>query len=41
VVELHDRIRPGCTEMFLQATEGRQNFEMSGEKLISINCASM
>jgi FkbM family methyltransferase len=41
VVELHDRIRPGCTEMFLQATEGRQNFETSGEKLISINCASM
>lgn len=35
-VELHDRIRPGCTELFQTITIGRRNIKLEGEKYLSI-----
>ena len=35
-IELHDRIVPGCSGLYRQATEGRQNLKMEGEKYLSI-----
>lgn len=35
-IELHDRIQPGCSEVFEKAVEGRDNFRMTGEKHISL-----
>jgi FkbM family methyltransferase len=36
VVELHDRVAPGCTAAFAHATAGRDSVPDSGEKRISI-----
>ena len=35
-IELHDRIVPGCSEVWHAATEGRNNFASDGEKQISL-----
>ena len=35
-IELHDRIVPGCSGLYRQVTEGRQNLKMAGEKYLSI-----
>ena len=35
-IELHDRIVPGCSGLYRQATEGRHNLKMDGEKYLSI-----
>ncbi|MER9200798.1 FkbM family methyltransferase [Mesorhizobium sp. M0933] len=40
IAELHDRIRPGCTDVFRDATAGREQFSAGGEKLISVWTAS-
>lgn len=39
LVELHDRIAPGCEEAFHQATAGRHNSRTNGEKFISLKRA--
>jgi FkbM family methyltransferase len=38
-IELHDRIVPGCSEVWLAATEGRNNRSSLGEKHISLRAA--
>src|SRR5262249_6243736 len=35
-IELHDRIVAGCSDLYREATAGRRNFKMEGEKHISI-----
>ena len=35
-IELHDRIVAGCSQLYEQATVGRHNIKMAGEKYISI-----
>jgi FkbM family methyltransferase len=35
-IELHDRIRPGCSEVWRAATAGRINFALDGEKHLSL-----
>ena len=35
-IELHDRIRPGCSEVWRAATVGRTNFALDGEKHLSV-----
>lgn len=35
-IELHDRIMPGCSDIFYRAVQGRDNFRMRGEKHVSI-----
>jgi FkbM family methyltransferase len=35
-IELHDRIRPGCSEVWRAATAGRTNFVLDGEKRLSL-----
>jgi FkbM family methyltransferase len=35
-IELHDRIVAGCSSLYREATAGRRNFKMEGEKHISI-----
>jgi FkbM family methyltransferase len=35
-IELHDRIRPGCSEVWRAATVGRTNFALHGEKHLSL-----
>jgi FkbM family methyltransferase len=35
-IELHDRIVAGCSSLYHQATAGRQNLKMKGEKYLSI-----
>lgn len=35
-IELHDRIRPGCSEVWRAATAGRTNFALDGEKHVSL-----
>jgi FkbM family methyltransferase len=37
-IELHDRIVAGCSTLYREATAGRRNFKMEGEKHISIAC---
>ena len=38
-IELHDRIIPGCSEVWQTATAGRSNFASDGEKHISLKAA--
>jgi FkbM family methyltransferase len=38
-IELHDRIVPGCSEIWQAAMAGRNNFESDGEKHISLKAA--
>lgn len=38
-IELHDRIVPGCSEVWQAAMAGRNNFESDGEKQISLKTA--
>lgn len=35
-VELHDRIAPGCTDAFMQATVGMAAVELQGEKRLAV-----
>lgn len=35
-IELHDRIKPGCSEVWRAATAGRTNFALDGEKHLSL-----
>jgi FkbM family methyltransferase len=35
-IELHDQIRPGCSEVWRAATAGRTNFALGGEKHVSL-----
>jgi FkbM family methyltransferase len=35
-IELHDRIVAGCSELYKEATTGRHNVKMDGEKYLSI-----
>jgi FkbM family methyltransferase len=37
VAELHDRIRPGCSDVFRKAMTGREQVGTGGEKLVSIS----
>ena len=36
-IELHDRIRPGCSEVWRAAMVGRTNFALHGEKHLSLS----
>jgi hypothetical protein len=38
-IELHDRIMPGCSDVWQAATAGRNNFASEGEKHISLKAA--
>lgn len=41
LVELHERIAPGCEEAFALATKGRENTRAGGEKYISSNLGNI
>jgi FkbM family methyltransferase len=35
-IELHDRIAPGCSELYERAVTGRRNLKLAGEKYLSL-----
>lgn len=36
LIELHERVVPGVTKLFESATKNRNNFHLSGEKIVSV-----